>query len=430
MNKKLIIIFSCLIAILFLMVGGLGYSSFYLNSKIDTLSDEQKAFETDTTNKFTVVQDNISKLDSSLNAFKTDTANKFTSVQNDITILGSNITTLDAKLATFKGETTEHLTTIDSNVNNLNTKLADLATKFAESTVNVRGVYDEAIKSVCLITDGSTLGSGFIYSADGYIITCWHVIRNMYYIDVVLHDGSVARAKVIGSDKYSDVAVLQLTGKSGLKPLNLADSDALFCGESVMVIGNPLGIFESVTYGIISRTRAMIDVSGFSWLVSNLIQIDAPTNPGNSGGPVVNNKGQVVGIAAYTNSSGEGIHYAISSNKIDRVARAIIDEGSFTNATLPGKWTLDDITPDNAINKGIFSCFGAIFTMAQDIEGVQVNDVAIAVDGIAIKETADLFSYIAEFKSVDDTITLTVIKSNYVVVDVTLTLVEGWVFLE
>jgi S1-C subfamily serine protease len=410
------------------MCGGLGYSSYYLNSKIDTLSNEQKAFETDTTNRFTAVNNDISNLNASLKTFKTDTANKFTNVQNDITILDSNITTLDAKLTTFKGETTEHLNKIDSNVNSLNTTITDLAKKFAESTVNVRGVFDEAVKSVCLITDGSTLGSGFIYGADGYIITCWHVIQSMYHIDVVLHDGSAARAKLVGSDKYSDVAVLQLTGKSGLKPLKLADSDALFCGGSVMVVGNPLGIFESVSYGIISRTRGMISVSGFSWLVSNLIQIDAPTNPGNSGGPVINNNGQVVGIAAYTNSSGEGIHYAISSNKIDRVASAIINEGSFTDATLPGRWTIDDITPDNAISKGLSSCFGVLFTMAQDMEVVQANDVAIAVDGIAIKETADLFSYIAEFKSVGDTITLTLMKSNGIQTDVELTLVEGWVF--
>jgi S1-C subfamily serine protease len=171
----------------------------------------------------------------------------------------------------------------------------------------------------------------------------------------------------------------------------------------------------------------MLYVQGMSWWFSNLIQYDTAQNPGNSGGPVINGHGQVIGIAAYS-SSGEGIHYAIASNKINRVAQAIIEDGTYTDATLPGDWNLNDLTPNDAITKGLDTAFGVIFATAKDMGELRANDIAIAVDGITIKDMADLFSYIAEYKSVGDTITLTVINSFHAIIEVPLELVQGWVF--
>ncbi len=409
-------------AFLFAASCGLGGFSYYLYDRISVLNTDLTAFETDTANQFTVVHNDINSLDSSLNAFKTDTANKFTNVD-------SKITTLNTAFTNFQTQTTEQFSAIGNNITGLNTRLTELAARFAESTVSGRQVYDDVIGSVCLVTDGGSLGSGFVYRADGYIVTCWHVITNMSHIDVLLHDGSVVRAIVVGSDQYSDVAVLKLTGKTGLTPLVLADSDYINSGDPVMVVGNPLGIFETVTYGIVSRTNGMVNPQGRTWYVANLIQFDAPSNPGNSGGPVISGKGQVVGIAAYSSSPAEGIHYAVSSNKIQRIAQAIIDNGIFTNATLPGDWNLEDLTPDEAITKGLDSAFGVVFTRAQSMGELQINDVAIMVDDVIIKDGADLFSYIGEYKSAGDTIVLTVISSGFIHKEISLTLVEGWVFV-
>jgi len=230
----------------------------------------------------------------------------------------------------------------------------------------------------------------------------------------------------VGSDRDSDVALIKISGVSGLEPLTLADSSTLVPGEPVIVVGNPFGIFETVTCGVISRTNGIIYSSIAGRWISNLVQYDAPTNPGNSGGPVFNQEGQVIGIAAYGYSTGEGVNLAISSNKVKRIANAIIDFGSFSNPILPGNWTISDLTPEIALDRGLDNTFGIIFNQASGVGQVQVNDIAIAVDGIQIQDFADLFSYIAEFKSVGDTITLTIVR-NGTNIEADIILVEGWV---
>jgi putative serine protease PepD len=424
-KKVLIWLFSIFLAI---CVGLLSFSV-YLYFQVSFLHDDFTAFKTDTTNKLTTLQSDLSNLNTNFQTFKTDTTNKLTNLQSDVVNLNSRVTTLNSTFTTFQTAATEHFSAVDSNITGLDTRLTDLANKFAESTVSVRQIYDDVINGVCMITDGMSLGSGFVYSSDGYVITCWHVISNMAHVDVLLHDGRSVRARVIGSDQYSDIAVLKLPIQAGLHPLNLANSDTVASGQPVMVVGNPLGIFESVTYGIVSRNKGMINPQGWTWYVANLIQFDAPANPGNSGGPVFNGHGQVIGIAAYGESPESGIAWAISSSKISRVAQAIIADGTFTDATLPGHWNVEDLTPENAILRGLDSAFGVVFTTATDMGDLRANDIAIAVDGFTIKDSADLFSYIAEYKSVGDTITLTVINSFHNIVEVELTLEQGWVFL-
>ncbi|MHB8105280.1 MAG: S1C family serine protease [Dehalococcoidales bacterium] len=407
-------IFISLFIFLFLLSCGLGYFSFNLNGQLNTLNDEQKAFKADTTSKITSMQTDISGLDADLNAFKTDTTNKINKVQNDVS-------TLDSRFGAYQAVTDGRLNMAEGNINNMNTTLTNLAA----STMNARQVYDDVIGSVCQIWGDLGEGSGFVYSADGYIITCWHVVDGQSYLNVVLHDGTMVRATVVGSDRGSDVAVIKINGVSNLKPLELADSDTLRCGQPVIVIGNPKFIFETVVYGIISRTRAMAYVGSIGW-VSNLFQFDAAANPGNSGGPLFNTAGQVIGIDDAGRVDAEGIKFAINSNKVKRVADSIINYGFFVNATLPGSWVSDDITPDTATDLGLQSCFGVWFISATGAGGIQTDDIAIAVDGITIREMADLFGYIAEHRSVGDTITLTVLR-NHVQMNIDIVLQSGWV---
>lgn len=421
-------IFIGLFVILFAASGCLGYFTYHLSDQLNVLNNEQKAFEQNTANKFAAVHTDITNLSANLTAFETDTGNRFTNVQGQITDLNSQFTGYQAKTDT-------RLNTAESNIKSISANLSDLQKRFSAVTMDVRGLYDNVVKSICMIiseypqSSGYGQGSGFIYSADGYVVTCWHVITGASNILVKLHDGSLVSASIVGSDKYSDIAVLRLRNVSNLTPLTLADSGTLTGGEPVMAIGNPLGIFESVTYGIVSQTKAMQGADEFTWAVSNLIQIDAPVNPGNSGGPLINNKGQVVGIANIAYSEYQGIAWAISSNKIKRVAQAIINYGSFIDATLPGCFTMDDMSPDQAFTMGLSSCFGIWIKSVQCVGELLKDDVIIAVDGMQIKDTAGLFCYIGEFKSVDDTITLTIIR-NHVQRNVQVTLQTGWVFTD
>jgi S1-C subfamily serine protease len=421
MNNKVVI---GLVVFLFLISLGLGYWSYNLNNQIGTLNSETQAFRTETASQFSTAQSNIASLSTNLADFKSETSDRFSATQGDIT-------SLNIDLANFKSETSAQFTTAKSDIAGLSTNLADFKAQFAESTMEVRKIYDGAVGGVCQVTDGEDrLGSGFVFSEDGYIVTAWHVINNVNNVVVILHDGTLSNASIVGSDKYSDIAVLKVEGGLNLKSLELADSGAVVRGEPVIVIGTPFELSDTVTYGIVSRSKGMLQYPDGDWWVCNLIQYDAATNFGNSGGPVVNARGQVIGMAAYiiTPGAGSGIAWSISSNKINRVARAIIDNGSFKNAVLPGTWRMSDLTPEAARERGLETGFGALFLSAQNVGKVEANDIVVAVDGVAVNEAADLFNYIGEFKSPGDTITLTLVIRGGIKIEVSIELIEGWIY--
>jgi S1-C subfamily serine protease len=427
MNNKVKLILTVLIVICILASGGIFFWLSSLNGRIGSLNDDTQAFMTDTTNQFGVINSNIAGMSSELDAFKTETAGEFSNTRDGITGLNTNLNSLKSEIAATFSTTQNSITGINTSVAGLDIGLASLNTQYSESTLNVRQVYDDVIGSVCQIIGDTSTGSGFIYSEDGYIITCWHVIDNQNDINVVLHDGTCKRANVMGSDQNSDVAVLKIYGVSDLEPLSLADSSTLAPGDPVVVIGSPLGIFETVVYGIISRTNGMVYLSGVGW-VANLIQYDAAQNPGNNGGPVFNRDGQVIGMADCSSSSGDGIHYAVSSNKVKRVADAIISQGSFDSVKIHGQWTLDNVTPAVAIDRGLDNCFGVIFITSYST-GYSESDIITAVDGITIRDAADFFSYLEEFRSVGDTVTLTII-TGYLnqEIQVDAQLISGWIY--
>ncbi len=420
MSKTVTIVFSVALVILVGACAGLAAWASSLGGQINTLNDDTLAFMADTADQFSVTDDSIAGVGSELTAFRSETADEFDGVQGDIT-------SLDTNLNSFKSATNQQIGTLNNSVDSLDSNLMDLGTQVDESTMNVRQVYDSVINGVCKIYGDTVTGSGFIYNSDGYIVTCWHVIDGQNNIYVMLHDGSLIKATVIGSDRYSDVAVIKIPGNSGMTPLPVADSGAIVAGEPLIVVGNPLGIFEAITYGVVSRTNYAAAFPGENWMITNLIQYDAPSNPGNSGGPVFNKEGQVIGIVSWGYSANNDMSYAVSSNKIKKVAAAIINDGAFTNAHLPGTWIIDDLTPSRVVQYNLDSIFGVLFLTAIGVGDIQEDDVAVAVDGVSIRDIADLFSYIAEFKSVGDTMTLTVIR-NGTEIEVDVVLEEGWIF--
>lgn len=412
-------IFIGLFVVLFTACGCFGYYTYQLNGQLNTLNNAQKAFEQDTANNFLTVHNDISELNTNLTTFQANTANKFTGIQNQIT-------DLDSRFGAYKADTETRLGTLQTNIDDTNLKLDDLKESFSEVAMNVRALYENAVKGVCMVVTDTGQGSGFIFNAAGYVVTCNHVVDDASTILVKLHDGRVINATLVGGDMYADIAVLKLMDISNLTPLALADSGDLTGGEPVMVVGNPLGIFETVNYGVVSQVDAMIGVIGFDWLVSNLIQIDAPINPGNSGGPAINKDGQVIGITAYSDTTYEGIHFAISSNRIKRIAQAIISSGLFLDATLPGLWIAQDLTPVRAFLMGLTTSFGVWIQSTSGTGDLQADDIIVGINGVSIKDEGGLFGYIGEFSSPGDTVTLMVIR-NHVQITVAVNLIMGFI---
>jgi S1-C subfamily serine protease len=175
-------------------------------------------------------------------------------------------------------------------------------------------------------------GSGFVISSDGYIVTNNHVIENAIDIKVNFSDGRIERADLKGTDPSTDIAVIKIYG-SGQKALSFGNSDSLKVGQIAIAIGNPLGLQHSVTAGVVSALGRTLRATN-GRLIDDIIQTDAALNPGNSGGPLVNSSGQVIGINTAVIPSAQGLCFAVSSNLTAYVAGKLIIEGRVKRAEL------------------------------------------------------------------------------------------------
>ncbi len=175
-------------------------------------------------------------------------------------------------------------------------------------------------------------GSGFIISSDGFVVTNNHVIENATNIKVALADGRLVNAELKGTDPSTDIAVLKIYD-TGLKPLAMADSDNLRPGQIAIAIGNPLGLQHTVTAGVVSALGRTLRATN-GRMIDDVIQTDASLNPGNSGGPLVNSAGEVIGVNTATISSAQGLCFAVSSNLAAYVAGKLIMDGKVKRAYL------------------------------------------------------------------------------------------------
>ena len=175
-----------------------------------------------------------------------------------------------------------------------------------------------------------SLGSGFIISNDGYILTNNHVIENATKIKVTLSDGREYEAKVIGRDPKTDIALIKISSNGSLPVAYLGDSDKVEVGEWVVAIGNPFGLGQTVTAGIVSAKGRVIGIGNYD----NFIQTDASINPGNSGGPLFDISGEVVGINTAIVASGQGIGFATPINMAKEILKSLKEEGSVTRGWL------------------------------------------------------------------------------------------------
>jgi S1-C subfamily serine protease len=310
-------------------------------------------------------------------------------------------------------------------------------------------IYQQFSPGVVSIRTTTAEGSGWVYSGDGYIVTNNHVVDTEKKVEVDFPSGLKTYGTVVGTDAYSDLAVIKVTvPASELHPLPMGDSDTLQVGQNVIAIGNPFGLNGSMSTGIISALGRALptanQASGGGYFSNpDIIQTDAALNPGNSGGPLLNLSGEVIGInsnietTTFTTSgqpANSGVGFAISINMVKRVVPSLIQRGKFDYPYL-GISSLDDLAMSlDVINAlGLTKTYGVYITGVisggpAEKAGIQAGttpvnlpgytslnkggDLIIAVDSKPVLIYDDLIRHITLYKSPGDTVTLTVLRGD------------------
>jgi putative serine protease PepD len=270
----------------------------------------------------------------------------------------------------------------------------------ASSPLSVNAIYRNNYKGVVEITDGQAEGSGFVYDESGNVVTNQHVVSSGGPFRVTFWNGKTYDAHLVGSDASTDLAVIKVDAPaSQIHPLQLGDSSALQVGDGVVAIGSPFGLQETVTSGIVSALhRAMTSPSNYT--ISDSIQTDAAINHGNSGGPLLNTAGNVVGVNSQIRSDSggnEGVGFAIPSNTVRNVVTQLIATGKAEHAFLG---VSIDSTASNALIAGVRPDTPAAKA------GLKKGDVVTSLGGKTISNPDELASVINGFKP-GDSVSLT-----------------------
>ena len=230
------------------------------------------------------------------------------------------------------------------------------------------------------------LGSGVIIDKRGYVLTNFHVIRGADSVTVKLSSKQEIQGRIIGTDAKTDLAIVKFQPAGDVRVAALADSDTLRVGEWAIAIGNPFGLDQTVTVGVVSATgRSDVGIATYE----NFIQTDASINPGNSGGPLVNLKGEVIGINTAIVATGQGIGFAIPANMAKRVTSQLIDRGKVMRGWIGV--SLQPITTELAQSLGLPDTRGAIVARVHpgspaEVAGLQANDVIVKFGGTAVDD--------------------------------------------
>ena len=330
------------------------------------------------------------------------------------------------------------------------TKLGDESILSVEKNLSLVELFEKSEEGVVRIDvdnsfrEGNSVGSGFVFDLFGNIITNAHVIDNADNITVTFLDGSQYNASIVGMDKFTDIAVINVEEKPDyLHPLEIGDSSTLKVGEPVAAIGNPFGLSGSMTSGIVSQIGRLLPSHDTGFSIPNVIQTDAAINPGNSGGPLLNMNGKVMGInTAIQSGTGQsaGIGFAVPSNTISKVVPVLITEGKYSHPWIGISG--QDINPDLAKIRNLNHSKGfLIVTVIPDspaemagLKGVSEiekidnkeypkdGDIIISVDGKEVRKISDILIHLQEEKSVGDEMILGIIR-NGEQMDIILTLI-------
>jgi S1-C subfamily serine protease len=326
----------------------------------------------------------------------------------------------------------------------------------------VIAIYDAASPAVVNVTNRSYVtyrwmgtvpeegtGSGFVYDTQGHIITNYHVIEDADELLVTLANGQVYAADVVGADPTNDLAVIHVDAGQDLpEPLTLGDSDGLKVGQSVLAIGNPYGLQQTLTTGVVSALGRVIESPENDQFIGEAIQTDAAINPGNSGGPLLDLQGHVIGVNSQIISpsgASAGIGFAVSANTVRRVVPQLIEHGAYAHPWLGADMiplnsslvtVLRDAGVDLAVDSGLLVLDTAARGPAQRA-GVQAGDrwlrlgryqlpvggdIIVAIDGVPTADLETLTVYLETETSIGDTVELTINRSSQ---EVTLPVVLG-----
>ena len=305
--------------------------------------------------------------------------------------------------------------------------LVEIFEKSEPGVVRVNVQRDESLEGI------NGVGSGFVFDKKGHVITNAHVIDNSKRVIVTFLDGRSYNAEVIGTDEYTDIAVIKVNADlTLLRPMSIGDSSNLKVGEPIAAIGNPFGLSGSMTSGIVSQLGRLLP-SEVGYSIPDVIQTDAAINPGNSGGPLLNMRGEVVGInTAIQSATGEftGVGFAIPSQTVAKIVPTLIETGKYDHPWIgiSGR----DIVPDLAKVLGLKDAVGfLVITVVEDspaskagligsetvVEVDEVRyltggDIILSVDGIEVRQIDDILIHLQRAKSVGDEMVLEILRDG------------------
>ena len=296
------------------------------------------------------------------------------------------------------------LTTFSAQAQSSLPSFADLIEKVQPSVVNISTTTLSEDGNSDTAPESETLGSGFIISTDGYIVTNQHVIDHAKIINVTLYNNEKNEAAVIGEDKKTDLAVLKIETSTALTPITFGDSDVLRVGDWVLAIGNPFGLGSSVTAGIVSAKERDIESGPYD----NFIQTDAAINQGNSGGPMFNQKGEVIGVNSAifsTTGNAMGVGFAMPSKMAQWVINQLRQKGKVTRG-----WIGISIQPAAQPDKGILISRITENSPAQKA-GLQAGDIISKFNTIPLSSATNLSRIIAE-SAIDELLNFEILRNN------------------
>ena len=304
--------------------------------------------------------------------------------------------------------------------------LIEIFEKSEPGVVRVNVQRDEAIEGI------GGIGSGFVFDKKGHIITNAHVVKDAVKVVVTFLDGRSYNAEIIGTDEFTDLAVIKVNADLVLlHPLSIGDSSNLKVGEQIAAIGNPFGLSGSMTSGIVSQLGRLLPGEVYS--IPDVIQTDAAINPGNSGGPLLNMRGEIVGInTAIQSATGEftGVGFSIPSQTVAKIVPTLIEKGEYKHPWIgiSGR----DIDPDMANVLNLKDAIGFLIITVVDgspaskagligsdktieVEGVNYpigGDVILSVDGIEVRKIDDILIHLQRAKTVGNEMILEILRDG------------------